>query len=108
MQREFTFRIKEEGFRKWHRVVAVIDVPENWDDISEDDQREYLIRPQGNRMHPCFVYQNSSLFEKHALNGIENGVVDFHFRSRLITKRVACGKKKKGASQWQKRRQKTK
>lgn len=82
MQREFTFRIKEEGFRKWHTVIVVIDVPENWDTMSDDDQREYLIRPQGNRMHPGQILHNPSLFEKYALNGIENGVVDFRFQSR--------------------------
>ena len=78
MQREFIFKIKEKGVRKWLQVSAVIDVPEDWDTMSEDDQREYLIKPTGSHAHPQGIYYLASIFQK--ATGVEE-VIDFRFTS---------------------------
>lgn len=47
MQIEFVFKIKEIGVRKWHVINVSVDVPENWNDLDEWDQRKYLTEPVG-------------------------------------------------------------
>ena len=85
MQREFVFKIKENGVRKWFDTSAVIDVPENWDTMSEDEQREYLIKPTGSHAHPQGIYYLASRFQKET--GVEEAI-DFRFTSTPPNKRV--------------------
>jgi hypothetical protein len=78
MLREFVFKIKEKGIRKWLEMSAVIDVPENWDAMSEDEQREYLVKPTGSHAHPQGIYYLASRFQK--ATGADD-VIDFRFTS---------------------------
>jgi len=45
MKIKIEFAIKETGIRRKRRVIADVDVPGNWDKMSKEDQREYLIKP---------------------------------------------------------------
>ena len=85
MQRVFEFKIKEKGIRKWWIANATIEVPENWDTMSEDEQREYLIKPTGSHAHPQGIYYYASRFEK--ATDAEN-VIDFRFTSAPVTQTV--------------------
>ena len=78
MQRVFEFKIKEKGVRKWWSISTTIDVPENWDHMSEDEQREYLIKPTGNHAHPGQILYLASKFQ--LATGAED-VIDFRFTS---------------------------
>jgi len=93
MQRVFDFKIKEKGIRKWWSASATIDVPENWDTMSEDEQREYLIKPTGSHAHPQGIYPYASRFQ-HAV-GVES-VIDFRFTSTPPNK--ACARLETGAA----------
>ncbi len=81
MQIEFVFRIKEIGVRKWHVVVASVEVPENWNELDEWNQREYITKPDGySPNYHGMIAWASSKFEKicnqHNIFGM---VADFKY-----------------------------
>ncbi len=81
MQNEFVFRIKEIGVRKWHVVVASVEVPENWNELDEWNQREYITKPDGySPNYHGMISWASSKFEKichqHNIFGM---VADFKY-----------------------------
>jgi len=79
MERKIEFLIKEKGICKTRCVIATVDVPNNWDNMPEDDKREYLIRPINTyaTSYGQFVYSGSR-FQR--ATGVENDVIDFKFR----------------------------
>ena len=77
MRQLITFKIRESGKRPFV-CTAVIDVPDNWHEMTIEDQREYLVRPTGNNMHPGQILHHTSRFQK--ATGAED-VEDFEFVS---------------------------
>lgn len=76
MQRKMTFTILETPDDQFD-VTALVDVPIGWDDMTEDEQREYLIRPVGAHMHPGQILYNSSRFQ--LATGMYDEIWDFQF-----------------------------
>jgi hypothetical protein len=64
MRKEITFTIKEKGFRKHLVVSAVVDVPENWDSMSEDDKYEYLVYTPHHNIGQWVLPSSPSVFQK--------------------------------------------
>jgi hypothetical protein len=85
MQREFVFRIKEIGVRKWHVVRACVDVPENWDSLDEGDQRNYLTRPNGYNIHYArhIAYADSRFETLCDTAGIFGCISDFKYYNAI-------------------------
>lgn len=58
--------------------IATIEVPENWDDIAEDEKREFLIKPVSSSHHSYGpIIHSSSRFQM--ATGIYDEVIDFDF-----------------------------
>lgn len=64
MKRRFVFEIKEQNNTSPYKITAFINVPKNWHGMSEDDQREFLVRPIGNHMHPGQILSHASPFQR--------------------------------------------
>ena len=64
MRKELTFTIKEKGFRKHIVVSVVIDVPENWDSMSEDERYEYLVFTPSKHVGQWVLPSSLSVFQK--------------------------------------------
>ena len=80
MRKKIVFKIKIKGMRKWLVESATIDVPDNWDDMNEDEQREYLITPIASYEHQGQTLFTPSRFQKATgIEEITEEVVDFEF-----------------------------
>jgi hypothetical protein len=90
MQIEFIFRIKEIGVRKWHVISASVEVPENWNNLDEWDQRKFLTDPHGySPNYHGMISWAASRFEKicqqHNIFGV---VADFKY----TPSNIACSR----------------
>ena len=63
MQKELVFRIKEKANTEPFEVVRSILVPDNWNDLSIDDRREWLIRPRFYTESGGKTYHSASPFQ---------------------------------------------
>lgn len=90
MQIEFVFKIKEIGVRKWHTVIASVEVPENWNVIDEWEQREYLTKPNGYspNYHGMISWAGSRFEEICEQNNIFGVIADFNY----TPSNIACSR----------------
>ena len=76
MQRQITFRVREKGFPKLLVVTDFVNVPADWDSMSNDHKREYLVRSIISTDHPSGTTHTLSRFQK--ATGSEMAI-DFEF-----------------------------
>jgi len=78
VKQEITFTIIEKTGQ--FTIVSSVDVPENWGNMSDDNRREYLVKPVGAaRMHPGQILRNSSRFQ--LATDIDWDILDFKFQA---------------------------
>lgn len=72
---EFTINDKELGS---FTVTCIVDVPDSWFFMDENEQREFLIKPMSENHHPGKIVYGSSRFQK-ATGAYD--VLDFQFET---------------------------
>ena len=67
-------------------ITGTTDVPDDWDTMSDDDRREYLVFPLYTHQHLGQILYTASRFQE--IIG-SDPVLDFNFRWRNLTQIVA-------------------